>query len=266
MKEINNLFDSNIAKEIFKFGNQYNFFSFTDLNHFLKDKKIKKPAIKYLLKKFLKFGFIKYKKNLYSKGEIIDPYAFYCKINKNSILSYHTALEFYGLSHSVFNDIYLMNEKNLKPIYNLNAKNIFFIKPKLKIFQKYDSVTNNSILVTPLELTILDCLNNLNYCGGFEEFYWSLESLEKIDSKKMILFLKKYKVKKLFNLLGFILTHLEKNKVFKFDTSLKKFLKKNIYWKNANLHNINKDEKILIDKEWKVVYSKKIESILTGIY
>lgn len=260
--------------------------------HFIKEKEIATldeirkqfkeedyPVLHYHINKSLEFGIKKIKNGLYAHEYFSDYYLLLMKLNPGNIIAYHTALEFYGLGHTVFFTGFIMNKKFYSNIDELQGKTIKYVKPTKGISKKITR-NNKEFIVTPLEATFLDCLLYPKYCGGFEELLRCLQGLtgtyenKKKSSNKfdtqinldyLYELLKKYNVKKLYNLTGFTLEILKEHWQINVSDNF--------------LNKINKEirEKIVIleeshsktykhDKKWNVKYPKELESAITGIY
>jgi predicted transcriptional regulator of viral defense system len=189
------------------------------------------------------------------------------KIHPENIISYHTALEFYGFGHSDFFTKYLTNPISKKEI-NLHGFSIKFIKP---LINKYEIILRNEkkYKVTSIEQTIIECLLRLKYCGGFEELFRCLEFLHKnsIDYKKLLKLLEYYKKKKAYNLIGFFLEKIGEINNFKIPKNIEKKLLKHCC-KISFL--LEKDfiigKKKILNKKWNLKYSSGLKSILKREY
>ncbi|MFX0207273.1 MAG: hypothetical protein ACFFDT_14895 [Candidatus Hodarchaeota archaeon] len=104
-----------------------------------------------------------------------------------SILAYHSALEFYGCAYNTFDEVFLGVKTKFAPftVCGIKYRPVFLRKPDLHI--KKLTVSNNvNIRVTSRERTFIDCINQPKYAGGWEESLKSLESLNGIDFKKLL--------------------------------------------------------------------------------
>ncbi len=205
------------------------------------------------------------------------------KLNKNNVIAYHTALEFYGLGHSAFYTNFIMNKMDIADIENLEGKTIKYVMPTINSYNEINR-NNNIYHVTSLEATFLDCLLNLKYCGGFEEFFRCIRGIDSITDKKTrldaipnyeknielnlnLLFdlLKKYKTKKLYNLTGFVLEalkiHWNLDIPETFFDKIKKHIRKTTVTIEESTNNI-----YTINKTWNIRYPKELTSAITGDY
>jgi len=162
---------------------------------------------KNTLKNLLDKGYIKkVKHNLYvvcdieHKSTIADQYMIGSKIAKDSYISYHSALEFYGVKNQIFYTVYVSANKKFEE-FEFEGFTYMGIK------QKYDFGIHKirNVAVTDKERTILDCINNTGLAGGNEELILCFELLNVIDENKILDYLKQYNSKKLYAKTGFIL-------------------------------------------------------------
>ena len=240
-------------------------------------------SLSYHLNKTLNLGVKKIQKGLYVYEIVSDKYHFLNKLNKNNVIAYHTALEFFGLGHTVFFSSYVMNPANMPIKEDLHKTIIYFVKPTIGVYQEIKR-NNITFKVTPLEATFLDCLLKPKYCGGFEELLRCLQGLDGTNEDKINLnkdpisqentelnlnylyeLLKKYNIKKLYNLTGFTLEILKKywqiDVSNKFLNKINKEIRKDYIVLESSHSNVYK-----LDKKWNIKYPKELESAITGVY
>ena len=180
-------------------------FSYNDLCNEVGNDNTAQSIIKRLLaKKLIK----RVKYNLYcvcdinTKNVIADPYIIASKINENSYISYHSALDYYGTRNQVFYTINVSNEKGFK---NFEFEGYEYLSVK----SKYNfGVVNNELMkikVTDRERTFIDCIDKTNLAGGHEEMISCIELLGKLDEKNLLNYLEKYNSRKLYAKVGYIL-------------------------------------------------------------
>lgn len=238
-------------------------------------------TINYHLKKVLEFGIEKLRRGIYSNG-YPDIYLLLMKFDEGNIIAYHTALEFYGLGHTEFFTKYAINSKTIKDIEDVAGLTFKFVKPTLNHY--HDIIRNNKkFRVTSLEGTFLDCLLNLKYCGGFEEFFRCVSSINvneiKLSKNKtpsyeeerslnlnyLFILLKEYNVKKLYNLTGFILDSLKEYYNLNVSENFLEKIKKEIRTKPVIL-NKSHSNNYTHNKIWNVKIPIEDKSTIEGIY
>ncbi len=123
----------------------------------------------------------------------VDPYLAASKLTPDSVLAYHTALEFHGRSYSIFNTFHYLSKRNL-PVVRFQEHDYHCVKFPLALqrtgkehfgvesIERFDT----NILVTSLERTLVDVLDRPDISGSWEEIWRSLETVEFFDIDKII--------------------------------------------------------------------------------
>ena len=110
------------------------------------------------------------------------------KIRKKHYLGFHTALEYYGCAYSAFNEAYTC--VNAKDRFDPFSYKHFIFKPvfvKDTTSQVVEKPYGNSLLrVSGKERTFIECIDRVQYAGGWEECIKSLENLRGLDIEKLI--------------------------------------------------------------------------------
>lgn len=179
-------------------------FNVNDVNELTKNVDTTKSLIRNLLLK----GYIKrVKHNLYvicdviSKNTIPDQYMIASRIKDDAYVSYHSALEYYGVKNQVFYEVYVSTSKRFT---NFEFEGISY-KYVNSVHNFGINQVNNAIRITDKERTFIDCINRSDLAGGNEELIMCLELLGKLDGEKVLEYLKKYNSNKLYIKVGFFL-------------------------------------------------------------
>ncbi len=197
--------------EIYKQLSQYPVFSIETLLIFYTNPKSAYSMLYRLLKK----GLIKkIRHNCYSPinlstGEVMaSKYQIACAINDSCYLSHHSALEYYGYTNQVFNEIYVSSNTKFNDFeFEHIAYKCIQSKSSLGIERiKYA----NRISITDLERTIIDTIKDLNKITGLEECMKSLKMIPYLDESKLKVYLDDYNIQGLYQKAGFILEHYQK--------------------------------------------------------
>ncbi len=127
----------------------------------------------------------------------IDPYLIASKSTADAVLAYHTALEVHGKAHSVFERIYFQSNKPIRSYTYRNVRFESILFPKAlrdkgeQMFAtKIVERAGLDIRVATLERTLVDVLDRPDLCGGWEETWRSLESVEYFDLDLVVEYVK----------------------------------------------------------------------------
>lgn len=133
-----------------------------------------------------------------------NKYEIGCGSVPNAYISYHSAMEFYGLQNQVFNRIYLSAPKRFRP-FEFDFIEYMYAPNK---FQEgvIQQGTKENIYVTDIERTIVDCIDRLDLAGGIEELLYNLELIDVVDESKILHYLSLYDKFVIYQKNGFILS------------------------------------------------------------
>ncbi len=123
-------------------------------------------------------------------------------------ISHHTALEIHGVAQSYLNVAYISTNKVLK---NFDFQDISykFVTTKYMFGTERNLRGNNRINVSDKERTILDCIRNMDYAGGFEELLKSISAFPAINYKKLLKYMALFDENSLYHRTGFIFDSLK---------------------------------------------------------
>lgn len=123
----------------------------------------------------------------------VDPYLLAARMTDDAVLAYHTALEFHGRAYSAFQHFYYLTDSSARVIVYRNYR---FQPVKFPRKLREQGNTHFSVLdrersglplrVTSLERTFVDALDRPDLCGGWEEVWRSLESVEFFDLDQIV--------------------------------------------------------------------------------
>lgn len=162
---------------------------------------------KSIIRNLLLFGYIKrVKHNLYVvcniefKNTIPDQYMIASKIKDDAYISYHSALEYYGVKNQIFYEVYVSTKKRFT---NFEFEGISY----KYINSKYDFgiVEDNRVRITDKERTFIDCIDKTELAGGNEELIMCLELFGRLNGERIIEYLRYYNSNKLYVKVGFFL-------------------------------------------------------------
>jgi predicted transcriptional regulator of viral defense system len=128
-----------------------------------------------------------------AKQHITDPYLIAGRISNDAVLAYHTALDFYGYSHSVYSHYFFLTHHTIRSFHykNMYFHSLHFPKSLFKGSKEYYAVNTEDqagldVKVTSLERTLVDCLDKPNLAGGWEEIWQSFETPGLINLDKVL--------------------------------------------------------------------------------
>lgn len=122
----------------------------------------------------------------------IDPYMIISALADDSVIAYHSALQFHGVAYSVhFQHIFQSHHKIQEFIFRQDRfKAVKFPKalPESRRAIYVDSIDYHGgmVRVTNKERTLVDALDRINLSGGLEEVWRSLNSIHDVDIEKIL--------------------------------------------------------------------------------
>ena len=119
-----------------------------------------------------------------------NKYEIGCCSVPGAYISYHSAMEFYGLQNQVWHRIYLSSARRFRP-FDFEFVEYMYAPEKHRegIVQ---SAENGNIRVTDPEGTILDCIDRTDLAGGLEELVYNIELLESVNGEWLLRYLPLY--------------------------------------------------------------------------
>lgn len=118
----------------------------------------------------------------------VNPYLIAARLTTDAVLSHHTALEYHGRAHSLWQHFIYSAARPAKPV--TFRSQLFrgakfpaaLLRTKTQHIEVADSEQKGlAIRVTSLERTLVDVLHRPSLAGGWEEVWRSLESVEFFD-------------------------------------------------------------------------------------
>jgi len=151
------------------------------------------------------------------KSPITDKLLIASKIKNEYYLGFHTALEFYGCASSLYNEAYICvkTEDRFNPFQykRFRFRPVFVKDVKLEVEKKH--YHGNVVKISSKERTFIECIDRIQYAGGWEECIKSLEGLGNLNIEKLVkLLLHNYKKDILFRRVGYILELLKERSQF----------------------------------------------------
>ena len=126
------------------------------------------------------------------------------KISDSSFLSYHSALEFHGLGHQIFNVVMVSDNAAFRSFSFDDCDYQSYIT-KIGMNGVICSRANPNVKVTDLERTFVDCIDRVGRAGGAEELFHCFEGLYVLDIEKIKACLELYNKAHLYQKVGYVL-------------------------------------------------------------
>jgi predicted transcriptional regulator of viral defense system len=143
--------------------------------------------------------------DLATKTSMATKFEIAGKITPTSYLSYQSAMEFYGLAHQVFYNVWVSSGSRFN---TFGFEGIEFQYCDSKSMAGVISANANSLIsVTNLERTVIDCVDKIERCGGLEELIQCFSLITFLDEKLLLDYLHEYEKQFLYQKAGFILEY-----------------------------------------------------------
>ena len=165
-----------------------------------------RSALKRLMKQKM---VVKIRNNLYTciSGEtgapIANRFQIACKITKSAYISHHTAVEYHGMSDQVYYDDYVSSETRFQN-FEFDGYNYKYVHAKAQTGVE-NVQYSGGIRVTDLEKTLLDCVKDMDKISGIEEIISFIQSIRKLDEKKLCQYIAEYQNQFLYQKMGYLL-------------------------------------------------------------
>ncbi|MGQ9720974.1 MAG: type IV toxin-antitoxin system AbiEi family antitoxin domain-containing protein [Candidatus Jordarchaeum sp.] len=195
-----------------------------------------------------------------------DKFLVGSRIRERYYLGYHTALEFYGCAYSFFNEVYVVVGKSgrFDAFYykNLRFRPVFLEDLNLGVEEK--RYLNQVIRVSSKERTFVDCVDRVEYAGGWVEALKSLQSLSGVSFDKLFVVLSLYNKDFLFRKVGFILEFLRETSVFYENVSgeLSESIRERV---GKTPMYLEKNSSLYYDRNWNLYVPRDFKSLVRGV-
>ncbi|HDQ05930.1 MAG TPA: hypothetical protein ENN36_04305, partial [Candidatus Bathyarchaeota archaeon] len=150
------------------------------------------------------------------KKHMIDKLLIASKIKDEYYLGFHTALEYYGCASSFYNEAYICvkTKDRFDPFEykRFSFKPVFVNDTTIEVEEK--SYQGNIIRVSSKERTFIECIERIQYAGGWEEAIKSLEGLGGVNIEKLLNLLYSCEKDILLRRVGFVLELLKNRSPF----------------------------------------------------
>ena len=170
---------------------------------------------KSLLSAGIKSGTIcRIKMNLYVVTDLAtmrcaaNKYEIASHISETACVAYHSAMEYHGLGHQMFNEVSVITPYAFKAF---EFEGLTYIRRQPTIEEGVMTpMMDSKVRMTDLERTVIDCIDRIKYAGGLEELWNNLSSIAYIDEDKLQRYLENYGKSYLYQKTGFLLSMFKK--------------------------------------------------------
>lgn len=191
--------------------------------------------------------------SLETRESIASVFEIASAITKDSYISHHSALEFYGLANQVFSDVYVSSGHGFRTFefdgrmyHCVETHNIFGVKEQ------------KAVRVTDLERTVLDNIKDFDRIGGLEELLHCLSMITVVREDILIEYLGKYKNQFLIQKAGYLLAFYPQ---IKLSDNFFAYCRNNKGSSSRYLYNDLKEEKCVFSKEWNLCVPNNLMSL-----
>lgn len=202
--------------EYLEFFSEKRVFTSQDLFGYLERKKNvlkKKKSLDSLTKNTIQFylekGAIRrVKKNLYCAmslehgGVMPSKYEIASRITDNSFIGYHSAMEYYGYSNQVYNNVVVCCKDKKFNHFEFEHDRYQYKAAWTDQFVE----ERNRVRITSLERTIVDLIDGLETIDEYEELRNNLDLIPAIDGEKLLDVLRMRNKRILYNKVGMIVS------------------------------------------------------------
>lgn len=148
------------------------------------------------------------RRNLYVANDlatgvsIANKFEIASSISTGCYVAYHSALEYYGLSHQQSFDVQVCGDKRFR---SFTFEGISYGSYTSKVNEGVIQNEMDSLVrVTDLERTIIDCTDQVELAGGFEELMNCLSACKRVDMARLLHYAKLYNKMVLYRKVGLL--------------------------------------------------------------
>lgn len=141
-------------------------------------------------------------------GPIANRYQIASALTETSYISHHTAMEYYGITDQVINDVYVSSKTRFQD-FEFDGYTYHFVQARLPEGVITPSFTNG-IRVTDPERTLTDCLKDLDKISGLEEVISNIECMSNLNETRILHYLSCYHNYFLYQKAGLLLWNYRK--------------------------------------------------------
>lgn len=167
-----------------------------------------------LLLRYQRQGYVsKVRRGLYCANNVAtfqpeaNKYQVASSITPSSFIAYHAAMEYHGLAHQVYYDVAVGSEQPFNPFdFDGNHYNCYHLPVNVGIDIP---VADIHVRVTNVERTVIECIDRIDLCGGWEELINCLRSVQYLRDEQLFSILRLYEKIALYKKVGFLFEQLK---------------------------------------------------------
>lgn len=149
-------------------------------------------------------------------------------ITPTSYVAYHAAMEYHGLAHQVYYDVVVGTKQTFKAFEFYNYR--YAPHRSACSLEIETPIADTHIRVTSVERTILDCIDRIDLCGGWEELVNCLRSVTYLQEERLKSTLEAYSKTALYKKVGFLFEQLQVPASQNFIADCRKYAKDSVMY------------------------------------
>lgn len=127
-------------------------------------------------------------------------------ITPTSFIAYHAAMEYHGLAHQVYYDVAVGSEQAFNS-FDFDGHHFACIRLSADVGIETPKADFH-VRVTNVERTIIECIDRIDLCGGWEELVNCLKSVQYMREEQLLTILRLYNKTALYKKAGFLFEQL----------------------------------------------------------
>ena len=162
-----------------------------------------------LLNRYQKQGYVsKVRRGLYcvnnlaTKQPEANKYQVASAITTTSYVAYHAAMEYHGLAHQVYYDVTVVTAQAFNS-FEFDGNRYIAHQSSLTLGVD-NPFADSHMRVTSVERTVIDCIDRIDLCGGWEELVNCLQSIQYLREEQLVSVLDAYAKPTLYKKVGFL--------------------------------------------------------------
>lgn len=145
--------------------------------------------------------------NLASGQPEANKYQVASAVTPTSFVAYHTAMEYHGLAHQVYYDVAVGSEQAFNS-FDFDGQH-FACHHLFAHFGIDTPIVDSHVRVTSVERTVVECIDRIDLCGGWEELVNCLRSVQYLREEELPNILRIYDKTALYKKVGFLFEQLQ---------------------------------------------------------